>query len=659
MLFEHRYAGSYRDRAGRPVDRDVVLARHPARADVLPRPAREAGRVPRGDQRAARRRDLRPALHPEGSHRVLRVARAAELRRSRDRSRRQQKKLADEIRDAAGRARRSSSRLVARRRQPFYNGAPEVLRLPLPARQGAVVQARSGHHRPPGPGVLRVLLAGRVELRPARRELRGVRRSSATARAARRTSTTRETLYDEFQKIRSYKTTTLDVDPAGFDVQDLDARTSYREVKIDLPDSWVRGFLQVSAAATLPAHVVELHPMDVHNLCFVLRRHKELFGPRSLRFKLTPGAPVAVVVDPWGTQVECPRSMRDDRPPRPRSGCGAAGGCSSSSGCCRVAKRVRLFLLGSGLPTFWVVDLGDLSFTLGLSGWTNNNWSEAGNFDLMARARGRRRHHPASACSPSSARPGSRRPRSSRSAPSLATPTVASRARRLGAGRSRDLRSRSRRLSQARADARSAADGEAAVLERARARGRARCSTAGRSRSIASTRPTAVSRSRAASATRGKHASRVSLTFDADRRLVRGECSCDFFIRNQAAPRARASTCSRCAQRTAAASTTRSASRRPRFRRTADRAAVIHARAIATQVRETFQAAFRKSIMRAARAAQRGPHRRFARRARAHRDARAARQRRVGARSRGDRRVAARRRRARGDAAAAADRALA
>ena len=34
------------------------------------------------------------------------------------------------------------------------------------------------------------------------------------------------------------------------------------------------------------------------------------------------------------------------------------------------AKRVRVFLLGSGLPTFWVVDLGDLSFTLGLSGWT-------------------------------------------------------------------------------------------------------------------------------------------------------------------------------------------------------------------------------------------------------------------------------------------------
>ena len=189
-------------------------------------------------------------------------------------------------------------------------------------------------------------------------------------------------LYGEFQKIRSYKTTSLDVDPGGFNVA-TSMEQQYREVKIDLPDSWVRGFLQVSSAATLPANIVELHPMDVHNLCLVLRRNKELFGPRSLRFKLTPGAPVEIVVEPWNHVVKCPRSRQTD----------------GNAGEIRVwgrrrlhilerllprAKRVRVFLLGTGLPTFWVVDLGDLSFTLGLSGWTNNNWSEAGNFDLMA-----------------------------------------------------------------------------------------------------------------------------------------------------------------------------------------------------------------------------------------------------------------------------------
>ena len=51
-------------------------------------------------------------------------------------------------------------------------------------------------------------------------------------------------LYGEFQKIRSYKATTLDIDPGGFDVK-TSLEQSYREVKIDLPDTWVRGFLQV------------------------------------------------------------------------------------------------------------------------------------------------------------------------------------------------------------------------------------------------------------------------------------------------------------------------------------------------------------------------------------------------------------------------------
>lgn len=191
-----------------------------------------------------------------------------------------------------------------------------------------------------------------------------------------------EKLYGEFQKIRSYKTTSLDIDPTGFDVK-TSLEQSYREVKIDLPDSWVRGFLQVSSAATLPASVVELHPMDVHNLCLVLRRNKELVGPRSLRFQLSPGGPVKIAVDPWGTVVDCPRSKQVE---------GQAGEIRIW-GRRRLfilerllprARRVRLFLLGSGLPSYWVVDLGDLSFTLGLSGWTNNNWSDAGNFDLMA-----------------------------------------------------------------------------------------------------------------------------------------------------------------------------------------------------------------------------------------------------------------------------------
>jgi len=189
-------------------------------------------------------------------------------------------------------------------------------------------------------------------------------------------------LYDEFQKIRSYKITKFEVDPSGFDVK-TDGEEDYREVKIDLPDTWVRGFLQVSSAMGLPARSFDLHPMDVHNLCFVLRRRREKKGPRAVRYCLEPGKPIRIVFDPWGLEVVCDRSIYT----------GAEAAEIRVWGRRRlhilerlipVAKRFTVHLLGEGLPSFYVADLGDMSFTLGLSGWTANDWASAGNFDLMA-----------------------------------------------------------------------------------------------------------------------------------------------------------------------------------------------------------------------------------------------------------------------------------
>ena len=189
-------------------------------------------------------------------------------------------------------------------------------------------------------------------------------------------------LYDEFQKIRSYKTTRFEVDPSGFDVR-TQGEEDFKEVKIDLPDSWVRGFLQVNSAMGLPARTFELHPMDVHNLCFVLRRHKEKRGPRSMRYCLTPGAPVRVVFDPWGIEVVCRRTEYRGTAKEEIRVWGRRR-MHILERLIPVANRFTVHLLGQGLPSFYVADLGDMTFTLGLSGWTANDWSTAGNFDLLA-----------------------------------------------------------------------------------------------------------------------------------------------------------------------------------------------------------------------------------------------------------------------------------
>ena len=189
-------------------------------------------------------------------------------------------------------------------------------------------------------------------------------------------------LYDEFQKIRTYKQTRFALDPSGFDVQTTGAE-SYKEVKIDLPDSWVRGFLQVSSAMSLPAVSFTLHPLDVHNLCFVLRRHKEKKGPRSLRYHLTPGQPVRVTFDPWNTEIVCGRSIYEGTEAHEIRVWGRRR-LHILERLISVARKFTVHLLGTGLPSFYVADLGDMAFTLGLSGWTANDWASAGNFDLLA-----------------------------------------------------------------------------------------------------------------------------------------------------------------------------------------------------------------------------------------------------------------------------------
>jgi hypothetical protein len=189
-------------------------------------------------------------------------------------------------------------------------------------------------------------------------------------------------LYDEFRKIRDYKETRLAVDPEGFEVQ-TGPDPAHREEKIEVPDSWVRGFLQVSSALTLDGVDLDLDPMDFHAICFHLRRRKEKSGPRSLRFRLTPGQPPVITVDPWGTEIICRRSMHFAKESAEIRIWGRRRLLVMES-LVPLARRMRVKLLGYGMPSFWQADMGEMKFTLGLSGWTANDWSRAGQFDLLA-----------------------------------------------------------------------------------------------------------------------------------------------------------------------------------------------------------------------------------------------------------------------------------
>jgi hypothetical protein len=190
------------------------------------------------------------------------------------------------------------------------------------------------------------------------------------------------TLYEHFQTLRSYRQTRFLVDPSGFEVSTEQAG-GYREEKIDLPPSWLKGFMQVQAAMSLPMRKVPLSREGLYNVLAFLKRHRAARSPRAVRFELTPGRPVAIVLEPWERRIVLHSSAYS----------------GSRSEVIRVWGRDRLrllarllplldeadvYLLGSGLPSFWSIRMGAMRLLLGLSGWTANDWTGATALDQLA-----------------------------------------------------------------------------------------------------------------------------------------------------------------------------------------------------------------------------------------------------------------------------------
>ncbi|MGE0434569.1 MAG: SWIM zinc finger family protein [Planctomycetota bacterium] len=189
-------------------------------------------------------------------------------------------------------------------------------------------------------------------------------------------------LYREMQGLRTYRQTDFTIDPGGIQMA-TEGRKDFTEKKIDLPESWIRGFLSVQSAMLLPRSVsFDVEPVDVFNVCTYLRRNRELIGPRGLRYELTPGEPVEIVLEPWDQRFVCKHSIYTGGEPRVIRTWGRRR-IHLLERLLPLAKKFTVTLLGRGLPTFWHADLGDMVFTLGLSGWTKNDWTGSTNFGLF------------------------------------------------------------------------------------------------------------------------------------------------------------------------------------------------------------------------------------------------------------------------------------
>jgi hypothetical protein len=184
-------------------------------------------------------------------------------------------------------------------------------------------------------------------------------------------------LYEHFQTIRSYRETRFAIDPLGFEVQTNQDERAYREEKIELPPSWLRGFAMLQSAMSLPAKRVPVSREGLYSLVAFLKRHKAKASPRAVRFELDPGKPVKLVLEPWNKEIV----LHDTPYPGPRREVIRTWGRDRLRVLARLLPlldRADVYLLGTGLPAFWVARMGEMQLTLGLSGWTANDWTSGG-----------------------------------------------------------------------------------------------------------------------------------------------------------------------------------------------------------------------------------------------------------------------------------------
>ncbi|HET6883547.1 MAG TPA: metal-binding protein [Pirellulales bacterium] len=189
-------------------------------------------------------------------------------------------------------------------------------------------------------------------------------------------------LYHHFQKLRTYRDTRFRVDPTGFELATT-GQADYREEKIDLPAGWLRGFMQIQSAMSLPMRRLSLGREAVYSLLAWLKRHKAQKSPRALRFELLSGKPISLILEPWEQRIVAHGNIYrgpDSEPIR-------VWGRQRLLVLARLlplVERIDVYLLSTGLPSFWVAQLGDMRLTLGLSGWTTNDWTRGSALDLLA-----------------------------------------------------------------------------------------------------------------------------------------------------------------------------------------------------------------------------------------------------------------------------------
>ncbi len=191
-------------------------------------------------------------------------------------------------------------------------------------------------------------------------------------------------LWGALGEMRTSRKTSFRIGAEGVELSTTGAGGRF-EKKVDLPDSWVRGFLQVQAAMAMPGTRITVNPIDLLSAIRFLRYTKARVSPRALRYEFIPGDDARLVLEPWEHVVPLAGAEHNYTEPKNTRVWGRRR-LKLIEGLLPFADSVEVYLKGRSLPSFYAVKLPGMTFVLGITGWSASGFTGTGGFDLLADA---------------------------------------------------------------------------------------------------------------------------------------------------------------------------------------------------------------------------------------------------------------------------------
>jgi len=204
-------------------------------------------------------------------------------------------------------------------------------------------------------------------------------------------------LFDGIAQIHDHQQTTLDIGQEAVRLQrsersetddiDLEDKNEVIEKCINVPKSWIRALLQVQSAGQLTKERIDLDPIALYNVLFELRMHADIKGKRrGLLIELIPQQLPVIILEPFDIAVTSQVSRQQTPYQGQKAKLIRLWGRRRLSLLKRLLPHtdtVSVSLLGQGMPSYWTLTGKGFHFTFAMTGFSQANWSQSLNFDLL------------------------------------------------------------------------------------------------------------------------------------------------------------------------------------------------------------------------------------------------------------------------------------